>query len=598
MSSAFLITISEIRLSNGDIPSQLYTTDIGQEGHWYFDGMGSLTEDNTGTALITADLKRFKRAFEGVVNVKWFGAKGDGVTDDTQSIQNAVNYSESEGIDVFFPSGNYLVTNTINLGGTRGIKLVGSNTQYVRIRFNNSVVDKPLFYMSPTSSYCGLENIELIDVIAGTSIGIKAQDQLIPADAQPNWKLIFSKLRITGFKVGYMATTANPLDGTTHSYLDSVSFYHSKFRNCSIAYLNQNIQAVNINFFNTDVENDAVGETYTMIKDEAGFTINVFGGSWIGRGKLYEAYNSAAGINLFQGGKIGFYGTRFEIRGGSVGDLISIPKRNSGSFLDIFMEGCSFGANSQTLSFCNFAGRANLTISNCSVIAGKFVINQYPTIGLTGGDVSGGTAYFGSVNINASSGFTYLKQDSSPYGTYSGNAVSPVMIRDSMRSPNGQFSTDNGFLSLTSGDIMQRGGGIGTTPFGTLIYNSDNPTYGFKSIKMRLPYSATPVSLILFKQPVRFANAIEYKLYFVKDVADWIDPTTLSIGTDGVLIAQSGSTANKCGYMEFPISFNSNYLAPTFYFQSGFGKWLEGRLYFEHSGSIENFGGFVGVKYI
>ena len=45
----------------------------------------------------------------GIVNVKAFGAKGDGQTDDTTAIQNAVN----SGTLVFFPSGEYKISNTI-----------------------------------------------------------------------------------------------------------------------------------------------------------------------------------------------------------------------------------------------------------------------------------------------------------------------------------------------------------------------------------------------------------------------------------------------------------------------------------------------------
>jgi len=45
------------------------------------------------------------------VNVKWFGAKGDGVTDDSDAIQAAVN----TGSSVFVPAGTYLITKTISL---------------------------------------------------------------------------------------------------------------------------------------------------------------------------------------------------------------------------------------------------------------------------------------------------------------------------------------------------------------------------------------------------------------------------------------------------------------------------------------------------
>lgn len=44
-----------------------------------------------------------------MVNVKSFGAKGDGVTDDTVAIQNALN----SGRYVILPSGTYLITNIL-----------------------------------------------------------------------------------------------------------------------------------------------------------------------------------------------------------------------------------------------------------------------------------------------------------------------------------------------------------------------------------------------------------------------------------------------------------------------------------------------------
>jgi len=44
---------------------------------------------------------------EGWINVKDFGAKGDGVTDDTIAFQNALN----TGKDVFIPQGTFMVSN-------------------------------------------------------------------------------------------------------------------------------------------------------------------------------------------------------------------------------------------------------------------------------------------------------------------------------------------------------------------------------------------------------------------------------------------------------------------------------------------------------
>lgn len=50
----------------------------------------------------------YKRIFEGGINPKWYGAKGDGVSNDTQAFQKMIN-SLVSGSFVFIPAGNFLV---------------------------------------------------------------------------------------------------------------------------------------------------------------------------------------------------------------------------------------------------------------------------------------------------------------------------------------------------------------------------------------------------------------------------------------------------------------------------------------------------------
>lgn len=58
---ATLATIAQIRALSGTLPNNyFYTTNIGQEGNWYFDNTDTTTSDNTGTVLVTADGKRIK----------------------------------------------------------------------------------------------------------------------------------------------------------------------------------------------------------------------------------------------------------------------------------------------------------------------------------------------------------------------------------------------------------------------------------------------------------------------------------------------------------------------------------------------------------
>jgi len=53
--------------------------------------------------------------FDNGVNIKWFGAKGDGVTDDTAAIQAAIDVATVNGGTVYFPVGTYLFKSQINL---------------------------------------------------------------------------------------------------------------------------------------------------------------------------------------------------------------------------------------------------------------------------------------------------------------------------------------------------------------------------------------------------------------------------------------------------------------------------------------------------
>ncbi|MEG9327949.1 right-handed parallel beta-helix repeat-containing protein [Salinimicrobium catena] len=71
----------------------------------------STEEDNGGTIISTVDLEtgRWKRIYNDTINVKWFGAKGDGITDDTIEIQNALDIYGN----IKFDYGIYIISKTL-----------------------------------------------------------------------------------------------------------------------------------------------------------------------------------------------------------------------------------------------------------------------------------------------------------------------------------------------------------------------------------------------------------------------------------------------------------------------------------------------------
>ena len=65
----------------------------------------------------SSQARTFGDRLADVVNIKDFGAKGDGVTDDTAAIQAAVDYALSHGrYTVWMPDGTYITSDTIQLG--------------------------------------------------------------------------------------------------------------------------------------------------------------------------------------------------------------------------------------------------------------------------------------------------------------------------------------------------------------------------------------------------------------------------------------------------------------------------------------------------
>jgi len=89
-------------------------------------------------------------AVEGVLlgpihyNVKKYGAKGDGTTDDTAAIQNAMNAVPVTGGTVFFPVGVYKVTATLVVPDIRGFRMIGAsvNASEIRMFTNNTPIIK------------------------------------------------------------------------------------------------------------------------------------------------------------------------------------------------------------------------------------------------------------------------------------------------------------------------------------------------------------------------------------------------------------------------------------------------------------------------
>ncbi|TMV52828.1 hypothetical protein FE783_01110 [Paenibacillus mesophilus] len=144
-------TIAGLRACSSPTADAVYfISDPGQEGMFIYDPADTASPDNTGTILVSASGARFKRVFDkGEVNVKWFGAKGDGITDDYSAIRAAIDSFKAgtpltiltgagsnvtvdvyTGGVVYFPAGHYCFGQTIYINDINNMNFRGAGSRH------------------------------------------------------------------------------------------------------------------------------------------------------------------------------------------------------------------------------------------------------------------------------------------------------------------------------------------------------------------------------------------------------------------------------------------------------------------------------------
>ncbi len=90
-----------------------------------------VTYNEGGTGAIT---RTVQAKLQESVSIKDFGAVGDGVTDDTDAIQNTFNYAIPNNIQIVIPSGTYLINGSITITKASGLRtptyITGGGTLY------------------------------------------------------------------------------------------------------------------------------------------------------------------------------------------------------------------------------------------------------------------------------------------------------------------------------------------------------------------------------------------------------------------------------------------------------------------------------------
>ncbi len=131
--------------------------DPGRGGLFVFEADALLPSDG-GTLFKAADATpgSWVRRYVGPASVKWFGAVGDGITDDSPALQAAATFGTIRGVEIYAPPGTYVMTVPLLLTDQAGYSSVvwrGSGSGALgtppRTVFDaKAIVDNPAFVIT------------------------------------------------------------------------------------------------------------------------------------------------------------------------------------------------------------------------------------------------------------------------------------------------------------------------------------------------------------------------------------------------------------------------------------------------------------------
>lgn len=99
----------------------------GGQGFFYRDNADTSSADNDGTVIVSESGVRWKRKFERLLDVRWFGLIGDGVFNNSPRFQSAVNWATQSGnkVTFYFPKGEFRFNSTVSTPGRYLFNMIG-----------------------------------------------------------------------------------------------------------------------------------------------------------------------------------------------------------------------------------------------------------------------------------------------------------------------------------------------------------------------------------------------------------------------------------------------------------------------------------------
>jgi hypothetical protein len=312
--------------------------------------LDQITNDEDGSStigFIQAGLSAVARTAQSkmreTISVKDFGAVGDGTTDDTVAIQAAIDaaatigHSSNYGAAVFFPSGRYIISATIDLPGAQYVSLFGEGkpsiiswdggSPGVMFSMDNGTDESQIF----------IEKLHFIDPVDDNSV-TGFEFCKTPGNAIVNVTFrqnLFSNLNL-GIDM-YQETDQMLIDD---NYF--LTYYDSAVK--VLGYC-ANIYVKNNHF------RDGKDDSYAVVFSDGNSLV-------IDTNTVQTAVNGAKGFYISASTKFSVTNTYFEVAaGGAVGD---------GPFLTMFGAKDGYVANNYTTGAC---GDSVMVVdANCRVI--------------------------------------------------------------------------------------------------------------------------------------------------------------------------------------------------------------------------------------
>jgi len=161
------------------------------------------------------------------LNVKSFGAKGDGSTDDTDAFEMALDSAKIVGSKVFIPQGIYKITRSLNVEA--GVSLIGegSGSTPLETPHNGSLIwyDGNDFAVKVTGSNARVKDIVIRDKSDENALG----GVLLQADGNLLESVVIDAVLISGFTAGTgLKLDARNAAGIAYASFNNVRVRHGK----------------------------------------------------------------------------------------------------------------------------------------------------------------------------------------------------------------------------------------------------------------------------------------------------------------------------------------------------------------------------------